>query len=336
MSLRTVDKFVTWNSQKNCYDTVFWRRDILPSSLTFVEGTTLPVTVSAAPALTPPLTIKQPYASLNGLDQGLGTPFEVRSLVFQDSTDRTQNANFRVRLKEIGEVREFMNREVHVRTIFGTGQQPALLREPYMFLSQHNINVQLIKISGGVTTARLFLWGAQYFPWSPSLLMAKREKSDMTNLLRKWMNRRKYVTPFWLTTDEAVSLGANAAADFTAKIGDDGPFEAFGHCVVATGAFSAEITETKTKQTLMNGVITDINGMGNSQFPTIYPTPYLIPAGYRLRMRFTNLTAATNTIDWTFFGRKIYAPMTNVSEILRETAVPTPADSPSVMVPRPL
>jgi hypothetical protein len=106
--------------------------------------------------------------------------------------------------------------------------------------------------------------------------------------------------------------------------------------VPATSMALVTISEVKTKQTLMNGQISQLNGLGDARFPTIYPTPYLIPAGYRLRINVQNLTGAPMSMWFTMFGRKIYAPFTKVDEVLNRTAVPTPADSMPLMVPKPL
>lgn len=345
MSLRQIDKFVKWNEQAQQYLPVLWRREVLPSWLTFTQDSPLPITVPAFPAPTPLLTFKQPYSSVNGNDQNLGTPFEVRSLVFQDSTAGTLNSNFTVLLKEVGEARNFMNAPVHVRTMFGTGQLPGLLREPYMFMSQHNISLQAQNIAGlAPTSMRMYLCGAQYYPWSPELLRYRKDKQDMTALLQKWLNRRRYVMPYWQTTDTPVVLPDATPTDFFAKISDDGHFEAFGHSVVTSAAavvppvnpFIMTISEVKTKQTLMNGQISQFNGIGDARFPTMYPTPYLIPAGYRLRITITNTSGAPLSVWLTFFGRKIYSPFTKVAETLVKTAVPTPADSMPLMVPKPL
>ena len=179
--------------------------------------------------------------------------------------------------------------------------------------------------------------GAQYYPWAPEFVRDPASKAELTGLLKRWVNRRQYVTPYWLTSDQIpMTLGASATADFSVKIGDDGHFESFGHCAVSTGDFAIEISEVKTRQTIMNGVINQVAGIGDARFPTIYPVPYLMPAGYRLNLRITNLTAAPNNIYWTFFGRKIYAPFTQAMEVLHDTAVPTPADTPTQFVPRPL
>ena len=340
MSLRQIDKFVKWDDRAQQYLPVLWRREVLPSWLTFtVGGASL---LAAGAGNNPPLTIAQPYSSVEGLDQNLGTPFEVRSLAFTDLIVGTLQANFLVMLKEVGEVRNFMNNPIHIRTMFGTGQQPALLREPYMFLSQHNISVTPTNL-GIATAMSMYLCGAQYFPWGPELIRYKKDKLAIVSLLQKWLNRRQYVTPYWLTTDMPVTMSSRQATagttvDYSAKIGDDGHFEIFGHAVVSTGPFMMTVSEVKTKQTLVNGQITQINGMGDARFPTIYPTPYLVPAGYKLNLQITNLdtTVGENDIYVTFFGRKIYSPFAKVAETLQKTAVPSPADSVMQMATKPM
>jgi len=164
-NLRNIDKYILWDEDRKQFLPVYWRREVLPKWLTFettdVQGA---YTVNAAGVDTPPVGFKQPYASVEGLDGGMGTPFEVRSLVFEDSTDGTANADFTVVLKDLGSVREFMNRPIHIRTLAGVAQTPALLREPYMFLSQRNVSATFAKVSGGATTVRLYMVGAEYFP----------------------------------------------------------------------------------------------------------------------------------------------------------------------------
>jgi hypothetical protein len=337
MSLRNTDKFLKWNEQYKLYEPVMWRRDVLPSWLAFeLTDTTLPFTIAAAGTATRPISYKQPYTSANGQDQGLGTPFEVRALVCQDSTAGYAAADWTVVLREMGEARLFMNRPIHVRCLFGTGQLPALLREPYMFLSQHNIQFQAAKVAGGAVNIRAYLCGAQYYPWSPNFIRDKRGGQEITGLLRKWLNRRQYVTPFWMTTDTDAILAADETADFFAKNGDDAQFEIFGHTAVSTGAFAYRISEVKTKQTLSNGFSTNVNGAGDARLPTIYPTPYLLPAGYRLRLELQDLSAAPNTVFFCFYGRRIWAPFSKREEVLADTAVPTPADSATPFVPAPL
>jgi hypothetical protein len=342
MSLRTIDKYVFYNKAARRFDPVYWRREVLPSWITFDQNNTvLPYVVPAVPALGPISAMKQPYASVEGLDRNLGTPFEVRSIVFNDSTVGALAADFTVVIREVGEVRQLMNNPIHIRTFAGTAQLPALLREPYMFLSQHNLSVQMNKVAGGAVNARLYLCGAQYYPWSPEFLRFRKEKDELVGTLRKWIERRKYVTPFWATTDVSpVVIPANGTVDAFIKVGDDSHLEIFGHSAVRTSDnFMVEISEVKTKQTLMNGMITGINGVApDVRLPTMYPTAYLVPAGYRLRLRFTDFSGVENRVHWTFFCRRLYVPFVQVKEVQKEfpLVLPTPADEPTPIVPRPI
>lgn len=342
-NLRDIDQYVTWDEKRKQFLPVYWRKEVLPKWLMFdlsdVQG---PYTIAAAPANTPPVGWKQPYASVEGLDGGLGTPFEVRSLVFASHStgappfaETTATANFTVRLKDQGTVREFMNRDIHIRCLAGTAQTPALLREPYMFLSQQNISAFFTKVAGGAVAVRMALVGAEYFPWSPEFLRRPVARETIRRVIGRWIERRKYVLPYWLTTDVPVNLGVGAQADFLMKIGDDGHFQAFTMSAVSTGAFGWELSEAKTNQNISNGQVTLANGLGTANFPTLLPTEYTVPAGYRLRLRLTNLSAAPNSIFFTMTGRKVYVPFKDVKDVLKDTAVPTPADTPSLIVPPP-
>lgn len=339
MLLRRVDKYMEWSAQRNQYVPTYWRREILPCWLTLneidVPGGTLPIV--AAPAVGNPRAFKQPYYSCEGLDQNMGTPFEVQSLVFADLIEGTAVANFTVLLKEVGEVRELMNRPCHVRTVFGTGQTPALLREPYYFPSQHNISIQATKISGGATSARFYLVGNQYYPWSPEFLRKPESFAQLKGLIQRWLKRRKSITPYWLTTDTPVDLTAGQTAEFSAKVGDDGSVELFTLAAVATGNFQLQVSEVKTKQLLMNAFITQQNGIGTANFPTLLPVAYMLPAGYRLRIVIHDVSGAPNSVFLTFGGRKVYKGFARKFEDSRvRSPVPTPADDHTEMVPPPL
>ena len=151
----------------------------------------------------------------------------------------------------------------------------------------------------------------------------------MHERIRKFMNRRLSVHPYWLTTEGGpIVLGANATQLVTIRPGEGSQFEAFTISCVSTGNFEVEVKEVKSGQTLMNGLITRDNSIGNYQFPTILPCKYLVPGGNYLSLRFTDLSAAPNTIWFTIAGRKIYAPIKSVDEVTREqNVVPTPADT---------
>jgi hypothetical protein len=196
--------------------------------------------------------------------------------------------------------------------------------------------VQYAKVAGAAVGVRFFLVGAQSYPWDPQFMKYPNNKQALLMMLRKWKERSRYVSPYWLVPEQNINLLAGATADFFLKVGDDGHFEGFTLTSVSTGNFSWELSEPKTQQTLMNGQCTQTNSIGTALFPTLLPTPYLVPAGYRLRLRVTDLSAAPNQIFFTIAGRKIYAPMKDVGDVLQSTQVRTPADVESEIVPKPL
>lgn len=345
--LRNIDKFLVWSDEKQQYVPPYWRRNVLPSWLGYdpadLNQANGVVTVNAAGTPTPPVSFQQPYWSVNGADEGVGTPFEVRSLVYASHStgappyaENTATANYTVLLQEVGQARQFMNLPVHIRCLAGTAQLPALLREPYYMQSKHSLSVQYAKVAGAAVGVRLFLVGAQFFPWDPQFRQYPNNKQMLLSMLRKWEERSKYVSPYWLVPEQNINLLAGTTADFFLKVGDDGHFEGFTITAVSTGNFTWELSEPKTQQTIMNGQGTQTNSIGTALFPTLLPTPYLLPSGYRLRLRITDLSAAPNQIFFTMAGRKIYAPMKDIGDVLQSTQVQTPADVESQLVPKPL
>jgi hypothetical protein len=274
-----------------------------------------------------------------GQDRELGTPIEIRSIVFEDSVDTTALANFTIVLTDHGERRQFMNRPIHIRTFAGTAQNPAILREPMFLSSNHKVSAYFVKIAGGATAIRMYLVGAQYFPWAPDLMRKPNSDTKLRQVITRWNEHKKFVHPYWATveTDTGVAnLLAGATADFDIKVGAEAHFEIFTLAAVSTGNFAWALSDAKTHQSLMNGQSTLTNSLGNAQFPTMLPTAYLVPAGQRLRLNLTDLSAAPNAVYFTLVGRLIYAPFKDIGDASITPAVGTPADSPSQIVPRPM
>ncbi len=310
---KAIDHYLKYNPQTGNYIPVEWRRYVLPAFRYFnysdVQGI---FTIAATGNPTPLVSFSQPYTSVNGRDQGLGTPFEVKYLLFEDSTDGTSSAAFTVMLKEMGESRLFMNQPVHARTLLGTGQYPSKLREPYMFFSQHNVQAQFAKISGNATTMRMYLAGAEYFPWA---IPQDDQRAKVISILKQWQERQKYVWPYWLTTEEPVSLTSGQEASFDVKVGEDGHFEIFTLAAISTGNFEWEINDVKTGATLSNGRATKTNSLGDARLSTILPESYLIKAGYRIRLTLKDLSLSTNAIYFTMAGRRVNAPLKDIPDL---------------------
>jgi hypothetical protein len=298
-------------------------RYILPAWLMF-DTSDVPTgvfTIAAAGLPTRPVGWKQPYTSLGGLDAGFGQPLEVKYLLLSDSTVGLGAADYEVSLFEMGMTRKFMNRACHVRTIFGDAKYPGRMKEPFMFWSQHQVQAQFNKLTGGAANVRAYLAGAQYYPWVPQ---PDESRNKVVEYLKKWKNRQESVWPFWLTTERAVSLTSGQEANFEMLVGQDAHFLASSIAVVSDGNFEWDLLEVKTGQQLSSGRITKTNSLGDARLPHILPVPYLVPAGYRLRLTVKDLSLATNRIFFTIQGRRINGPLVDVPRILCSTDVGEP------------
>jgi hypothetical protein len=337
---RTIEKIFPYDPESRKFKMEYWRRECLPYWLCFERSDQLaPVTIAAVGAPSPRVGYRPSYSSCDGLDRSLGNPLEVQSLLFADSTDSTAAANFTVRMTELGNSRQFMNNPIHIRCLAGTAQRPFILRHPFFFPSLHTVSVEFNKVAGGATTARMYMAGTRYYPFSPEFLRFPEERKKMEDYIRKWMRLRNYVTPYWMTTDISpvvIGGGVGVVAQATLKNGDDGWMEVFGLTAVSTGNFLMSILEVKTSQTIMNGEISQVNGIGTAEMPTCFPTPYLLAPGKRFRVVLTNQGGPANTVFLTFFGRRIYANGVKVRDVINELSVATPADTPTPLVPAPL
>jgi hypothetical protein len=255
---------------------------------------------------------KQPYSSANGMDANLGTPLQIKSLIIADATASGTpytDIDATVELNELGESRKFMSGPVHIRTVFGTAKYPGRMCEPYMFGSQHQIQARFVNLSATARSLYPYLAGAQYYPFAAQ---SDVSRNKITAIIKKWNARRSQVWPFWLTTNVPISLTANQEASFEMLPGQDAHFVACHIAAVSTGNFEYSLLEVKTQQNLSNGSATYTNSLGDARLPKLFSKPYVVPAGYRLRLRVKDLSGASNTIWFTIAGKKVYAPLARV------------------------
>lgn len=320
---RDVDKVFQWSQDAQRFLPQWWRRAVLPGWLApDTELNPFPLTIPAAGTGNLQVTYKQRYSSMQGQDDGLGQPFRIDKLIFEDSTDGTAAANFTVLMEDIGAGRRMMNLPIHVRNLFGTAQTPGMLRENYYMLSNNFLQVTLSKVVGAATTTRPYLAGAQYYPGSNDILAWPEQRAYLHEMIKKMARRREYVWPYWFTTDPTpVALGPAGVATISTPIGDDSHLEVMAWTNVSTGNYSLRVTEPKTRQTLMNGVVTANNALGTALFPAFFPKPYLIPSGHRLVFEFTDLSGAPNNIFISLQGRRLYAPLLDARRVEQETRI---------------
>jgi hypothetical protein len=338
MSLLDSYKFFKWDDARKRFSPEWWRRAIVPSWLTMdITDQELPLTISAAGTLTKPVHFKQNYGSAEGLDYNLGQPFLAKYFLYSDCPARTGTSTVNVRFRNPGMARDYMNRPIHIRNMAGTAQLPFRLREPLFFPSDQNILAEFAQYTGASTTFRFYMFGSQMFAYDPILQRYPEERVKLHDLIRKLGNRMRYIHPYWLTTDLSdVTIPDQSNATYYAKCGDDGCVEIFGMTAVSSKSeFQVEISEVETRTTLHNGAITQTNGIGTGSLPFKFPTSYLLPPGARIKLKFTDIgtAGAANTVYFCLFGRKIYAPVKNAKEAMRDLVVPTLADERSPMIP---
>lgn len=281
-------------------------KDVLPAWLTLpaIEST-LPFALPAAsPVVQSAVRFRQ-----NNYNAGAPTCFIGKHLIFADSSDGTSAAAFTAQLFDDAGNRSLMCQPLHIRALFGTAQLPGVLHEPLIIPANSDLRMILAKLTGGAANIRPYIAGRLYYNPSPSFLAALVE-------------RKRYVAPYWLTPDNnTVSLSASATTSYRVKVGL-GNFHAMTLVAISTGSFNVEITEITTRRTIMNGAISQTNGIGTALYPMRLPAPYTIPHGAVVRFTFTDTSVATNRIFCALQGKALMCPLREISTIERETAIP--------------
>ncbi len=249
----------------------------------------LPFQIPTAGTVCNPVGFRAPRSSIAGC-------FEGDYITFADSAG-IANSAWTIRFQDLNG-RFMSNQPIHIRTLAGSAQLPAILREPLILLSRDKFNCVMNKITGAAVNVRIQINGSQLQPGHPA--------TDQR--IAQWTERRKLVYPFWYTTAEPVTLTAlQNNANYDVMVGEN--FEAFSICAVSTGAFAMEITEVRSGKTISNGRWTGGNGMGDATLPTVFAKPYLVPLGSRLRFTFEDLSNGANSIYVALQGRVILAPL---------------------------
>ncbi len=316
-----VDKFMRINPATHMIEPNWMWRDVLP----FALGPDASRYTSGAISLvgTTPVTVpyKLPHSSL-GFDDTVGSPLQINQFV-QTGTSQS-NPQFTVFMTDQGDQRQYMNYPIHVDTFAGTGQLSSRLTEDLFLPTRHQLMVQFTNIVGGTISAQLYMLGKYFDTWSSNLQGKPIDHKAIIAAVNRALERRKYVTPYWMTTEGGmVTVPANQTVEVDTLVGDEGHFESshilrkFTGGVATTSPFELELINPQTRQSLMNGRIHSYM-IGNAQNPQPFPAPFLIPAGQTLRFRITDLSGSTNNVYLTLRGMRIRAPFKSRMEVERE------------------
>ncbi len=210
---------------------------------------------------------------------------------------------------------------------------PALLSEPLLLPTRHNLMFTFNKVSGGAVDVRFFPVGGIFDTWSTVLVAPpgqpdrSADKAAMIALVGKLLQRRRQIYPYWFTTDGGpLVVPANQTVQQDVTVGDDGHFEATHIMAVSSSAdsqFELEFYNPDTRQALMNGRIS--SGMiGDSFNPQPFPCSMVFTAGSTVRFIVKELSNVAQTIYVTLRGRRIRAPLRDLEQVKHDLAVHTP------------
>ncbi len=331
-----VDKFIRINPQTKLFEPNWMWRDVIPFFLgpnTAIVTGAIPLT-SGNPTKTVPY--KLPHSSL-GYDDAVGNPLKINEISFTDSVGiaSAENGGFTVFLTDMGDERQYMNFPVHATTFAGTGQLAARLTEELFLPTRHQLNMTFNKITGFADkNVNVFFAGQSFDTWSSNLQKYKDDHANMIAMINKGLERRKYVTPYWLTTDGGVvAVPANQTVEVDTLVGSEGHFEAthimraiYGNDLT-TGAFELELINPQTRQSLMNGKIHSYM-IGDAQNPQPFPCPFIVPAGQLLRFKITDLSGSANNVYITLRGMKIRAEFKSRAEVEKQFGLPSKQTAP--------
>lgn len=316
-----VDKYIRWSPQTNLFEPVWKQRDILPYWL-YPPTDVVNGDIVIGPT-SPSILYKLPHSS-PGQNDSLGNPLEINEIVYRD-TFGNSNSNFTVFVRDMGDRTQFMNAPVHITTFAGTAQLAARLSENLFLPTRHDLLVNFGYNGNDSASIRMYFCGKIYYPWSTNLQNKPIDRDEMIKEINYKLERRKYIYPFWLTTDGgAVDVPANTTLEMDMSIGDDGAFEATHIMSYSNGGlFEIEIYNPQTRQTISNGPFHSTM-MGNAQNPQPLPAPFLVPAGEVLRCRVKNLAAITTTVFVTLRGLKCRAKIQSYTEAMAMFGIPIP------------
>ena len=283
---------------------------------------------------------------------GMGLPTSAPSVVVEAGADEVaelfssmgvhgnpQNAvpldtqlRMSVQITDVAYRRRLMNRPILVDHVFGTNLQPFFFRESTLLESQQTM---LFDFNNNSTA------GSTYYQFA----LEKRKfqavaltRSDVTNYIGEMRRRKMFLSPFWLTSDDQItvnplgqgSVGPQTDAFFTVTNDMYGilfgaictVIAPFGTTGLTGECFVAEFFDAKTERPLQNQPIARsccsggdvlpggaalVGVRGTAGYPFIFPTGWIIEPNTKIHMKFSSLLA-NNPLEifWTFIGVSAY------------------------------
>jgi hypothetical protein len=264
----------------------------------------------AVPALAGGVAGTSPILPMEGPQESV---IEVYSLLGYESP--TDNADVARRLSMRiydGTWRRYLsNRDVLVTQCLGVGQRPFFLREPMMMEGMQVHQVQFFNNSAAGAAS---FYGPFYE--CRKAVDANINYAYVTRFLKENRPRKALLYPYWLTSDQAVTLPASGTREVFFTNTQDQTLILFYQMALAITAggtgdtqemVSFQFYDPKTQRPYQNSPVTLNCCAGTGQFPFLLPVPIMMEPASKMRVTMTNLITDGNTeVFFTFQGIGYY------------------------------
>ncbi len=238
--------------------------------------------------------------------------FEIAFAMFQATS-----SNFLVEIFDGGNNNAgLQNEEIHAQAIAGTARRPFIWPESYFLNTQNAARTLFMNFRNLSTAPNSIRWawhGRRWYhkdapPVVQDAIRRKFERMEKTYTYFLTLNRLRESTPEG-ANPPAVTLSAgqalieNQAPVFEAT--NEADTEAHKVTVFSTGPFEFQLREEMSGRTLSNGFVQVTSGMGDGEFPFIYPETFLIERNYRVLFEVRDLSGAENRIYPVLTGRRL-------------------------------
>lgn len=202
----------------------------------------------------------------------------------------------------IDDTRKFniTGRPCHVDTVFGTGQEVAIMPESLFLDKREAVIFRATDISGDANTIRPVIHGVRIFS-------DRARDPAVDQYIKNRLVRSRYMLPYFCPLDEDKELDA-AETGVPVNFTQDGTchFEVKKICYSSDYSFKFKIRD-ESGQEITQNYIHCTAGLGVATEPFMTYGPWVIRAGGIVQFTFDNLSAQyENTIYLTLIGRVFF------------------------------
>jgi hypothetical protein len=202
--------------------------------------------------------------------------------------------------------RRLMNREILVNHFFGSNQQPCFFSETILLRGQQTLYLQFANPS--IVDATDFRFAFEHRKFQATAL----SRPQVTQHLAREDRNKLFRTPYWLTSDAAITIPASGTVTafftttrdiITILYSATASFISAGVAGDIVEGFTVRLFDAATDRPLQNQPVARSCCSGSAGFPFVFPTGWMIEPNTKIRAEFTNLiTDAATEVFWTFKG----------------------------------